>query len=578
MSNKLKRLLAFVLAAAMMMSLAACGNDVDETPEQTKAPEGTNAPEQTDAPEDPDDPYGKYDETIKITLGNQIAESGTLANGDTYNNNALWDYIKETLNIELEYEIEAPSSSDYTTALSLAITGEDIPDIVQCYDYAQMVELVEAGLVWDLTELYEQYANDTVREFYAGFDYDVFEKVTFDGKVMAIPRGATEAGSVFYIRQDWLDKLNIKVDEDGDGLITRDELKMIASEFLKNDPGNSGNPVGLAVRAYDGTGYNQNPNIIFNSFGAKVNWWTKAEDGSFINGSTMAEMKDGLSWLAGLFDEGILDQQYGVTQNADITAMLVNGRLGITNGNLTNPGWSFQDVYAADPEADFIAYGLDNGEGKHEAAWHDMTNRYLMVSKDCEYPEAAIKLLNLVTDFQLGAMDTEEIKTNYPELYENYIGESATNNKLFVDPLLMAYSTATQFEDEVAEVEAYLAGKLAKEDITSSTARTYVEALDKKNAGETLEATDRINLDVYEAKVLWASLSEADKLDMDLHPAQITTDVTALYTADLDELTVDMMIKIITGEESVEYFDTYVEEYGKRGGDAIAEDYKAAFE
>ena len=52
----------------------------------------------------------------------------------------------------------------------------------------------------------------------------------------------------------------------------------------------------------------------------------------------------------------------------------------------------------------------------------------------------------------------------------------------------------------------------------------------------------------------------------------ITTDTMASKLADLNKLEEETYVKIITGEEPVDYFDTFVEEYNSRGGAAICEE------
>ncbi|MBQ8621697.1 MAG: hypothetical protein IJ422_05225 [Oscillospiraceae bacterium] len=53
----MKKILIFILAAVMLLTLCACGDDVTETTApETTAPAGTDAPETTGAPEGTDAP------------------------------------------------------------------------------------------------------------------------------------------------------------------------------------------------------------------------------------------------------------------------------------------------------------------------------------------------------------------------------------------------------------------------------------------------------------------------------------------------------------------------------------------
>lgn len=562
-----RKRLALMLAATMMMSLAACGGtNEEETDTQTNESEQVG---EADESETTYDPYGKYEETVKVTLANQI-DTTKQPNGDTYNDNAYWDYIKDTMNIELEYEIESPD--DYGTALSLAMTSGDLPDIIAVYDYSMLVEMVNEGLVQDLTEVYENYASDYVKEWYGGFD-SPFEKVTFDGKLMALPRATYENGGLVAVRQDWLDKLNIVVDEDGDGLITREELEIIADEFVSADPGNSGNPIGIAIADSAGSEMVPSSNIVNNSFDASVGWWIEAEDGSYVNGITVPEMKEALTWWADMYSKGLVDEQYGVTQTDDIAAMVVNGQLGIVFGDITAGSWFYGNVFEADPNADFVYYGLDNGSGTMTHGQLDVVNRFIVVSKDCENPEIAVKLLNLFIDLYGGRLDTDEIKNAYPDFYETYCAANKSGNPEVVCPLKLAPSFADALETRVKQVEDYLAGNISMDEVTDAMSKQFIDALEKVEAG-TDDGNSRKYAEYFEAIKSWTTMKDSGKVDIKKYPTQISTDVTALYASDLKTLATDMMIKIITGEESVEYFDTFVEEYYNRGGEEISKEYE----
>ena len=51
-----------------------------------------------------------------------------------------------------------------------------------------------------------------------------------------------------------------------------------------------------------------------------------------------------------------------------------------------------------------------------------------------------------------------------------------------------------------------------------------------------------------------------------------TTKSSQDYKADLDKLEDEMYLKIITGEETVDYFDEFVETWGVLGGDILTQE------
>lgn len=186
--------------------------------------------------------------------------------------------------------------------------------------YNDLKEMVNNDQVMDLTEVYNQYASDKIKEIYNSFK-DVYQggafgKCTFDGKIMAMPDVGGDAGSnVAWIRQDWADKLGIKLDSDGDGCITLDELKNAAKQFIAKDPGKTGKPVGIPVQQYPTDGTNDGGSFtltgIANSFNAFPKHWQKDASGKIVYGSTTNETKEFLTTMASWFKEGILDPQTG---------------------------------------------------------------------------------------------------------------------------------------------------------------------------------------------------------------------------------------------------------------------------
>ena len=101
--------------------------------------------------------YKKVAETLQVEIGRAIEPGKVGPDGGSHEENAIRTHIKDTLNVEYTYVIEAANSTDYGQQLSLAIAGEELPDIFTIYDRNTLDELVENELVADLTEIYEDY-------------------------------------------------------------------------------------------------------------------------------------------------------------------------------------------------------------------------------------------------------------------------------------------------------------------------------------------------------------------------------------------------------------------------------------
>lgn len=565
--KKITRLLCVFLAIAMLFSMVACGNTAEEKPVQTEGNvETVEKPEEVVAY----DPMGAYEEAVTVEVGRPMEDYGVeIPEGETYVDNSVLDYIKEKLNIDVEYTWEGVAYGDnYTRCLSLTIASGEMPDILWINDEDILRQLVENDLVADLTDVYEQYASDLVKSTYAACASDVLgDRATYDGKLVALPN-ITYGGldHFIHIRQDWVDALGLTLDEDGNHLITREELEMVARAFVENDPGNSGDPVGISIHPY----LNTDANTAFTSFnhpyGGYYRFWFEEDDGTVTSGSTAPETKEILGWWNHMYEEGLLDPQYGISAWDSILEMVTQNRLGIISGEVGAVSWMMNNAIAADPNAVFAAYALDNGTGKTSWVEYDNINRWIVVSKECEHPEAAIKLLNLFAEMQahqkeIAAEDSPlaDLLNNQEILYSNYY-------PLY---LLSFLPGRTDYET----IRDCLNGEMTYDELSLTAQRAYDVYKKYEEDPTSLTVEERI---IYQNAICaWkvrVELRENDLIDFVSPIYGITTDTMASKLADLNKLEEETYVKIITGEEPVDYFDTFVEDYNSRGGAAICEE------
>ena len=165
-----KKVFAVILAAAMTLSLAACGGadtsaassstttDTTATTETTEATdtsadtaETTEVAEATE-PEGMQD--GKFTETRKISVEVYDREGATPAN-----DNVWTDWIKAQMldryNIEVEF-VAVPRWTEVDQINNLLAAG-DAPDICYTYDYSTIQTYANMGGVVDLNEYLAEY-------------------------------------------------------------------------------------------------------------------------------------------------------------------------------------------------------------------------------------------------------------------------------------------------------------------------------------------------------------------------------------------------------------------------------------
>lgn len=181
------------------------------------------------------DENGAYVDTLTITLG-RFAEPSAAAlfpEGQTFEDNAYTRYIESKLNVDLVDSFEAGGDA-YTNQLATCVASGELPDILTVNSYDTFVEMVNNGLTYDLTDVYEEYASDYIKSLYDSYDGRCLGMATFDGRLMGIP-GTNPDNSVpvlCWMRKDWLDKLGINPDPDGDLCITLDDIAAVAKAFV----------------------------------------------------------------------------------------------------------------------------------------------------------------------------------------------------------------------------------------------------------------------------------------------------------------------------------------------------------
>ena len=517
------------------------------------------------------------DGDIIMTVGQQTAPNSKLPEGDSFSDNAYRRLMKEKLGIELESAFEA-NGEDYDRQVSLAIASGDIPDMM-VVSREDLQELVDNDLVADLTEVYEEFASDQIKEIYDSYDGITLDAATIDGQLMAIPGTTNDFGpNMVWIRQDWVDELGIKLDEDGNHAITLDELESTAKAFQEGDPEGNGRTQGLAIANWltsgDHGGSAYTATAITNSFGAYPKVYLQDDNKDVYYGSNTEEMKESLTYLNKLFEEGILDSQFGTRTYDDIHAMMVNGELGIVPGPWHMSDWGLVQAKTANPDAEFIPYAIENenGDGNINAVNKSATGGFVVIRKGFENPEALIEMLNVIFD---DVANSKDMENEYPELYEYA--------KLAVDGAVKPLNIELFFnESEIHDAKE--ATQAAKEEINieeiskfviQNNARKIKAYLDNPSGAEPSDWA------VYASRTLavndvMGGTRETNILN-EIKPIVIfqTLDSQQRSGAQVGKLEEEMFIKFVTGEEPLDNFDKYVSDWNSQGGTVILDEMQA---
>ena len=562
MNKKTTKVLAFLLAALMASSLASCSQEQDFTA-------GMSEEEKAAWEAAANDPYGKYPELVTYTTGYNLTAqgsdvlAGTPYADDTTENNAYTRYLKELLNIQNQNEFEASTGPDYDQKVSMAIASSTIPDMMYISDYATLVELVESDLIEDLTDVYNNIACETVKAAYESYgeENNPLNTVTFDGKIMAIPKTQLSDGQDFlWVRKDWLDKLGM------DEPSTIEDLEELMRAFIEQDPDGNGqaDTIGMVVLSDVYGGYPNNTfaiDNIFTAFDAYPNVWIE-KDGKAVYGSVQEEMKEPLQLLNRWYTEGLIDKEFATRTNDDIVGLISTGKCGIFIGPWWAPFNPAQTSTYPSGDAAWVNVSCPVGsDGKINAISTKSYGGFVVVRKGYEHPEIAMKIVNVNSEYskQDKSEAGQEVKENQTLAYFNW-------------PLYCEVQPGNNAELMTSHVLAVMNGEAELDSLTTEEQSYYESAQRYLEAEEAGQKADAADYSQYVSRIVSMQRMIDEPANFLVPSFFETTDSMSTLWASLEKMEMEMVLKVITGEQDISAFDSFVESWTSAGGDKITQE------
>lgn len=192
-------------------------------------------------------------------------------------------------------------ADDNLTKLNLIMASGNLPDIVSYSNTdskATFDKYAASGAIIPLDDLIDQYAPH-IKAFFEKPPYDMpslkADSKGADGKIYSLP-STTEIGTgeIYAIRQDWLDKVNMKVPE------TTDDLYKVLKAFKDNNLSGDGNTIpfcpdsGLPDLA-----------ILMNAFGAHESFYADSTDNTIKYGPLDERYKEDWNTAISFIKKGL---------------------------------------------------------------------------------------------------------------------------------------------------------------------------------------------------------------------------------------------------------------------------------
>ena len=505
-------------------------------------------------------PLGKYPETVTYTLGKIAgANNANLPAGNTYEDNAYTRYLREVLNIQNDDVFELEAGGPYEEALEMAIEDRNIPDILVVNGRDNLIRLVENDMVEDLTDVYKNCTTKVIKEMYDSYGENVLASATFDGRLYAFPNTEIDDGEMLlWLRQDWIQRLEVEEPK------SLEEAMYVIRKFVETDIAGNGSTVGLAcsTNLIAGSSDTYGVDGIFSNFGSIPETWILDETGKVVYGSLTPETKQALAYLNKLYTDGILDSRFLLREPENINRLVVEGKCGAVFGRWWAPNNPLSAAYSADNTAVWKPYLFSYENDKKVQVFESYDDSmYVVVRKGFEHPEIVGKYVSALFDYARYGDD------QYADEVNEYFG-------LNVDPTARPMNINVDYYDGLyrsgENIRKALEGEKAVEEL-SGLEKSYYNTCVAFLEGDDPSATDW---------AAYASRIEAVEVLVDANVQQPLP--LSLKEADgeipqsLKELEQKAFLKIIVGEQPIDYFDTFVEEWYENGGTELTETVNAS--
>jgi len=504
------------------------------------------------------EPLGKYDPPVEITTVRIVNDTFKYAEGDSIDNNVWTRSIQDKLGITVKNKWvvsgDAPGGQG-EQKMNVSIASGDLPDFIPV-NARQLKQLVDADLLMDLTDVYEQYASPFTKEIMNQDGPNALASATFNGKLMAIPNTGSSMDNtmMLWVRSDWLKKLNLPEPR------TMDDVLAISEAFTTQDPDGNGKPdtIGLSLNKDLYGGYAGIDGFV-QGFHAYPGQWIKDSSGKLVFGSIQPEMKQALGKLQEMYKKGEIDREFGVKDAGKAAEFAAAGRAGMHFGQMWNPLWPLVDNKKNDGNADWQAYPIVSADDRTAQPRVNLAViNYYAVLKSAKNPEALLKIINLFLETGWGESTT-------PEIYSEHFTKDGVERHKYIP--FLAWPARKNLDIHLHLSEAADTGdksKLNPEE--QDNERQISEYLSGKEGSELGWAYERVFGKEGAFKVVNKYVSDNLILPNEFFGAPTPT--MSEKDATLQKMELEVFSKIIMGD-SLDNFDKFVNDWKKLGGDAI---------
>lgn len=236
------------------------------------------------------------------------------------------DPVIPELERRLGIEINLESTAEDESSLVARIAGGNVPDVFRVSNVNNLKSYYESDVLLNLTPYLDQTPN--LKAIFTELEWG---RVSFDGGVYAIPRQGEENYNCWYIRADWLEKLDKEAPETFEELLDV-AIAMNAADF----DGNGKNDTYAISGTYDST-YNRSAfDGFYTAYGVAGPADMLIRDGKAVLSCTLPEFKLALETIRTFVEAGVVDPEILSNTGSTMIEKMATGKVGIAYGGWAN--------------------------------------------------------------------------------------------------------------------------------------------------------------------------------------------------------------------------------------------------
>ena len=451
--------------------------------------------------------------------------------------------ITERTGVHFDFIAAPNTEAQFREKFNVTVASGELPDVMVSTFRDDMIKVAEEG---SFAALDDYLTPEIAPNLYAILDENpeyVRSLRAADGKIYFLPFiGAVKTLKTWMIRQDWLDKLGLEVP------VTLDDWYNVLKAFKDGDP--NGN--GIADEIPFTTRHTQAGILAFmEAYGISG---FEANEQFFIEDDTIKyayiddRCKEALTFMNKLYSEGLIDQEYATNDTNVWLSRITNEVSGACQDTVARAYSLGQAInQAGNEDAKFVVVAPPQGPDGTQMTTSQMQaiRGYTAISADSEYIEEIVKMFDyffseegsLLNNWGIEGLTYEMVdgKPQYTDMIANdEQGRSILSMLNVYGHREWAYQQDIGYEDALLDPD-------------------YV--------------VYRNEMEQYIRPTLPALSFTEDERDL----------INSKYT-EIQTYKDEMCSRFITGKESLDNFDTFVETIKSMGIEEVLEAYQAAYD